>query len=141
MRQVFVALIVVLLAGPPSFADQADELSVDYRRLCQVKGHFQGGPEWVASVDSWGGEKHLVMNRLRQLLGNSGSDAQRIRTLMGEPQSVTSAGPGNFPVDFGPDEVVLCYHWRGSHDFLYFVISTDSNSPKVHKSGWWMAWE
>ncbi len=141
MRQIFVTLVVLLLTGLPSFADKAEDLSKVYRRLCQIQGHFQGGPDWVASVDSWGGEKHKVMSELGELLGQPGGDAKRILVLLGDPQKTTPVGPGQFPVEFGSQERVLCYHWRGGHDFLYFIVSTDPSRPKVHKSGWWMAGE
>jgi hypothetical protein len=140
MRQIVFLLSLLMLIGMPAFADKADELSKEYHRLCQIKGHFQGGPDWVSSVDSWGGEKHNVMRQLGELLGKPGTEVKRVTALLGEPQQ-NSGGPSSQPVALRANERLLCYYWRGGHDFLYFVVSADCEHPVVHKSGWWLALE
>lgn len=126
--------LLLFLLALPAFADDASE----FRRLREVKGHFQGGPEWIPDVDTWGGRKHVLM----QSLGNAllkGTEAHVVET-MGEPDAKAEPGTLLWRQVRAPETEghLLIYRWRGDHDFLYFLVD---GSGRVARSGWWMALE
>ena len=53
---------------------------------------------------------------------------------MGKPDSHTDE---QHVVKLNEGEELWIYHWRGWHDWLYFVIQ----SKKVKRADWWFAFE
>lgn len=109
-----------------------DALGAEFRELRQIPGHFGGG-EWVDAVDAWSGRKHQVMEALGEALARA--PEARIREVMGPPDDPSGAWDLVRPPE-GTTHL-LVYHWRGRHDFLYFLRA----GPEPRGSGWWMAWE
>ena len=146
MRLLLCCLWTLLAAIVP--ADELNDQAAEFRRLREVKGHFQGGDRWLNEVDSWGGRKHMVMGQLQDALGVPGTNEARIVELMGIPDEKARAGslswrlarvqgPPSPRGNEGDVDVLLIYHWRGAHDFLYFSMK----AGQVVKAGWWMALE
>ena len=121
------------------------ELVTAFRELRTIKGHFDGGP-WRNEVDRWMGRKHKVMIALRQRIEARGFGRQQLVEQLGAPDRILDENDPMFHTcarDFnhsqknhGPVEI-LVYHWRGGHDFLYFVTVDEM----LVDSGWWHAGE
>ncbi len=105
------------------------ELVMAFRELRTIKGHFDGGP-WRNEVDRWMGHKLRVMQGLRQRIEARGFGRPQLVEQLGTPDQILDKNDPMFHTfarDFnsstentGPVEI-LVYHWRGGHDFLYFV--------------------
>lgn len=121
------------------------ELVIEFRELRKTKGHFDGGP-WRNDVDRWMGRKHRVMEALRQAIDVRGFGRPQLAEQLGAPDRILDENDPMFHTfarDFnhsqknhGPVEI-LVYHWRGGHDFLYFVAVDEM----LIDSGWWHAGE
>ncbi len=122
-----------------------EESGLEFQKLRKTKGHFSGG-KWSDSVDKWMGRKHQVMLHLQQKLTSKRADKHTIISIMGNPDIMLNYNDPQAPefylntlsreVKQAGDEILI-YKWRGSHDFLYFVI----RKKKQLKSDWWMALE
>jgi len=154
MRKSLIALVSLLLVGcvplqkvtsSGTTTTPVEDIAAEFRRLRAVKGHFDGG-DWYADVDEWMGIKHQLMIELGAYLGGGGhSDAEVVR-LMDPPDAVAREGDAPFDqvsnqAEFqapapGPYDLLI-YHWRGTHDVLYFV----SQGGTIVSSGWWCAGE
>lgn len=119
------------------------DLAAEFRGLRTVKGHFEGGA-WNAEVDKWMGRKHRVMIQLQSRLSAGRYDRAQLVDWLGPPDRIDPADDAGFdpikrlpaiktPAD-GSYEL-LVYHWRGPHDFLYFVFRQNA----IVDSGWWYA--
>lgn len=64
-----------------------------------------------------------------------GIPVKRVTALMGRPDLRSSKRYD--AIEPPPRSRLLIYHWRGSHDFLYFIVS----GGHVVKSEWYNAWE
>ena len=122
---------------------ESEELAAQFRDLRTIKGHFQDG-DWNADVDTWMGRKHQLMIQLGTRLGAGDCRRAQVVQLLGPPD--LTAREGDAPFDSvsrlaesekpatGPYELLI-YHWRGTHDFLYFTAQGET----ILNSGWWYA--
>ena len=122
---------------------ESKELAAQFRDLRTIKGHFQDG-DWNADVDTWMGRKHQLMIQLGTRLGAGACRRAQVVQLLGPPD--LTAGEGDAPFDSvsrlaefekpatGLYELLI-YHWRGTHDFLYFTAQGET----ILNSGWWHA--
>ncbi|KAI9346610.1 hypothetical protein BDR26DRAFT_855833 [Obelidium mucronatum] len=138
-------------------------LGIELQQLRQIKGHFSGGSDgFIKDVDAFNGKKHQILDRLLTQLGVPGTLLSKISETMGIPDEVVPEGdasivslmPGPILVGGGSatqsHQAVTCsnadsevsvyaiYHWRGRHDYVWFLIGTEGT---VVKSGWYMAGE
>jgi hypothetical protein len=121
---------------PPPPADAlVDDLGAELQRLRAIPGHFGGGA-WSDDVDRYGGRKHVVLQRLGERLATA--SRARIEAVMGPPDAIAHAGDPLWQLAApSAGATLLVYHWRGTHDFLYFELAGDT----AVRSGWWMAYE
>jgi hypothetical protein len=137
MEKLALCLLLALCWALPAPADPMHDQAAEFHRLRQIKGHFQGGPEWIPDVDSWGGKKHQAMNRLQKALGPGTPEADVLKLLEAPDET---AKPGSLKWAFvrpRQGDSMLIYQWRGGHDFLYFLIEKKT----VIQADWWMAGE
>lgn len=126
----------------PEAPDSNARLQADaaaFRALRRVKGHF-AGEAWNPDVDAWNGRKHQVMNALADALGHGPHTADEVVALLGPPDEVLGPDSPYWQHDreIPPDASrLLAYHWRGRHDFLYFVCVKN----RVVAARWFMALE
>ncbi|MFB2967631.1 hypothetical protein ACE1CD_01535 [Aerosakkonema sp. BLCC-F183] len=120
-----------------------EELSVEYRNLRTIPGHFGGG-SWSDDADRWNGRKQQVMNLLGDCLGTGRYSKSEIIQWMGNPDRIAVKGDYYFAAiehdrrnKPSGDYQYLIYFWRGGHDFLYFTFRGET----IIDSGWWMAGE
>jgi hypothetical protein len=90
------------------------------------------------------GRKHQLMLQLGARLGAGDCRRAQVVQLLGPPDLI--AREGDAPFDSvsrlaesekpatGPYELLI-YHWRGTHDFLYFTAQGET----ILNSGWWYA--
>jgi len=114
------------------------KLSLEFIRLRNIHGHFQGG-SWNDEVDSWMGLKHRVMLELRSYTEQNLISAGELRKLMGEPDRILYIGgpPWDPVTSWTTADFSLIYEWRGDHDFLVF----DCRAGLVISSHWQYAGE
>jgi hypothetical protein len=120
------------------------QLAEAYRALREIEGHFDGG-EPNPVVDQWQGEKHRVMHELGERLRTGEYGRSELVALLGPPDhTVTEADPLHTNIASLPDyqtsaagDEFLIYEWRGTHDFLFFVVQNE----QVENAGWWYAGE
>ena len=123
---------------PPVVQPTIEELAQQYRRLRAKK--VEPG---VFDEETYGfnGQKHEVMDKLVERLGENGTTRARIEELMGKPDLVVR--PRDHYLwnlvsgDRGDAELVLIYCWRGQHDFAWFGL----RRRVVVAKGWWFAGE
>ena len=130
--------LLLLLLALPALAGGVEDQASEFRRLREVKGHFQGGPEWIADVDTYGGRKHVLMQSLAAALAKS--SAARVLELLGEADAKAEPDSPLWAQVRATETgaYLLIYRWRGDHDFLYFLVD---GSGHVARSSWWMAYE
>ncbi len=110
----------------PEHAHTLRELGGTYRGLRRQAGS--------ACCNRFNSGLMQVMTALRDSL-QPGVPAKRIVALMGRPDLRTSKRYGAIETPSGAR--LLVYHWRGSHDYLYFVV----RRGRVIRSEWYNAWE
>jgi len=120
------------------------QLAEAYKELRDIPGHFGGG-EPNEIVDQWQGQKHLLMLELGARLGTGEYGRSELVALLGPPDHIPTEGDPlykhieslpTYQTFAGSDEFLI-YEWRGTHDFLFFVVHND----QVESAGWWYAWE
>lgn len=134
---ILVALLIGCRGAAPT---HHDTLGAEFRHLRTVLGHFGATPgPWNDAVDRFGGRKHVVMTELGKSLGAPGTARAQVIATLGDPDEI--ARPGEELWSYvHPDasgSEMLVYHWRGRHDFLYFLV----RDGKVLRADWWMALE
>ena len=119
-----------------------EKLGAEFRLLRSAPGHFgDGGGPWNDAVDGSGGRKRALMDALRARL--SGASRTEVFATMGDPDEIAHPGAETWAVALHGARIspegseLLVYHWRGRHDFLYFVV----RAGRVVHAGWWMAGE
>lgn len=112
------------------------ELSLEFKRLRNLSGHFQNG-SWNKEVDSWLGLKHRVMMALRAHIEQNRISVGELRKLMGEPDRILYIGgpPWDSIISWSEANFSLIYEWRGDHDYLVF----DCRTGMVTSSHWFYA--
>jgi len=137
-------LLLAAVLGSSSVAraqpGSTESLGAELGRLRRTPGHFGGGT-WSDEIDAFGGRKHEVMEILASRLGVPGTPSARLLAIMGPPDERVRSGTELWADSvYGPAAAgleALVYHWRGRHDFLYFLV----RRRRVVRSGWWMAHE
>lgn len=120
--------------------------SQTYLNLKNQRGHWHG-QDRNSAIDDFEGDRHRAMIELQKSLGQSGTSADEVQRLMGEPtksldqpdlvlQHEFNRGENSFNYPSGAK--IWIYEWRNMHDFVYFVLSKDN---KVIHSGWYHAYE
>jgi hypothetical protein len=107
-----------------------ERLSVEYQRL-------KKNPDRDC-CNNYGSGLMDVMEILSDSIA-VGSSEKRIIEIMGQPDMFADK---NHPIEHhfiqpAEGELILVYHWRGMHDFLYFVIQDNYLVLK----NWYYAWE
>lgn len=95
------------------FRTQAEQ----FKKLSSIKGHFSGG-DWTPSVDSYGGEKHKLMQQIGDMLVQKNMSVETVISYLGKPLEQT--------------EDYLDYSWRGERDRLRLWLE----SEKVIRQEW-----
>ncbi|CAF1225397.1 unnamed protein product [Adineta ricciae] len=125
---------------------QLEAASSTYLRLKNERGHWHG-QDHNPAIDNFEGERHLAMIELQKALGQSGTSADDIKRLMGEPTKILDQPNDvllhelkrhNENYRYPQDTKIWVYEWRGNHDFVYFLVSKDN---KVIESDWYQALE
>jgi hypothetical protein len=90
---------------------------------------------------AWNGRMHQVMAELVVRLGTAGTRRSRIAAVMGAPDARVGPGDERWRLvpeeERGAAEELLCYRWRGWHDFAWFGLA----GGVVVSRGWWLAGE
>ena len=128
----------------PQIDNDLQELAAEFRSLRTIPGHFGGGPR-NADVDQWQGRKHQIMLDLGTRLGEGTYGRDQLVELLGPADHVVTAGDPLMPYiaslpnydSYAAADAFLVYEWRGTHDFLFFVLQDD----RVIASDWWYAYE
>jgi hypothetical protein len=161
MKSLIVSLML-LLAGA-SFARSKDmddkcqglskkvlALISEYKELRERRARL---PEGVHDRDlsSYGGKLHGVLASLGEELGHAPFTKQQIVECVGEPDAVKNSGQMRPFLEIYHRELkkagreiaenegreYLIYHWRGGHDFLFFI----NENGVIVDHGWWFAYE
>lgn len=139
MTRCVFSLLLVLLPTPYVCAQQHATccyLSKDITTLLELGREYKRLRREIGSVccNRFGSGLMAAMTALRDSL-QPGSSAKRVTSIMGRPDLCTRERYGAVAPSVG--DRLLIYYWRGSHDFLYFVVSRG----QVIKSEWYNAWE
>lgn len=136
-------MLASIFAGGAQACDGSVQTwSQRYLQLRIVPGHFAGGA-WTPAVDTWGGEKHRLMQCLAEHAAAGALPAARVRAVMGAPDEQLRCPSaacaeliekaewrlGTAPAK--PAQLWL-YHWRGRHDRLVLPIGRGG----VRGAGW-----
>ena len=108
-----------------------NNLGREYQRL-----KHQQTEEW-GSCDTYGSGLHEVLDIIVKQVA-IGTDVSTVVDALGKPDNIVTPEDVSkvpFPVAF--DELLYMYHWRGTHDFIYFEIKNN----KVVKSEWFIWYE
>lgn len=126
----------------PAPGEPLPQLAAEFQELRATPGHFSGGT-WNDDVDRWRGRKHQLMIALGSQLSTGEYSRATIVQLLGPPDA--SAGEGDPLFDqlysLVSEETTadsyefLVYHWRGTHDFLFFVCKGGT----IIDAKWWHA--
>lgn len=137
-RQVALLALLLFLCAP-LWGEELDRLAAEFRELRGIPSWFDGGSEYVARVDSWGGRKQEVMGQLGQALGDGKHTVADVQRWMGPADLVLAPGDAMWSRVRGSQGLTRClvYKWRGLHDFMYFKVAGD----RVVGVDWWMAYE
>lgn len=111
-------------------------LAKDYRTLGGLGREYRRLRRQAGSqcCDRFNSGLMQALTALRDSL-QPGTSAKRIIALMGRPDLRSATPYGG--IEPPPGDVLLIYHWRGPHDFLYFVVS----HGRMVKCEWYNAWE
>jgi hypothetical protein len=131
--------------GEPIIDTEIMETAVSFHKLRAQRGQFDDGT-WSDEIDEWMGTKHSMMIELGNYLGTGSFTRKAVEQLLGEPDQIVKEGdplyttiesiPTRFPHKNDTTEYLI-YNWRGTHDFLFFIVQDD----KVIGSDWWYAGE
>jgi hypothetical protein len=146
---IFILFLAGCVGGDDTLSTDDDfsitDIAAEFQDLRTVKGHFAGG-DWNDDVDKWMGRKHQLMIQLGSRLGTGEYSKAQVVQWLAPPDLIARAGDDLFELvssqpDFEKTEAgvheFLVYHWRGTHDFLYFGVQDE----RVANSGWWYAGE
>lgn len=93
------------------------------------------------------GTCHRSMIELQEHLGRAGTTTEEIERLMGLPTKVLDQPDemllyelkrSNEKYEYPSHAKIWIYQWRGNHDYVYFIISSEN---KVIQSSWCYAFE
>jgi hypothetical protein len=161
MKSLIVSLILLVsgasLARSKDMDDKCQGLSKkvltlisEYKTLRERRSHL---PEGVYDKDlrNYGGKLHQVLASLGEELGHAPFTKQQIVECVGEPDAVKNSvqmrpfleiyhremkKDGREIVENDSREYLI-YHWRGGHDFMFFI----NENGMIVDHGWWFAYE
>lgn len=134
--------IMLAILAMPKISLAQDDCPHDFRdqepgsvKIIELSSQYQKlRAENSACNRKWKSDLQLVMEELGTRLGKSQTHKNRILKYMGtpdlEPYSIEM-------IKLNDDERIIVYHWRGWHDWLYFVIRKN----RVVKMNWWYAYK
>ena len=163
MKHLTVSLAAVLFLIGPLFAQSKDPdqdcqkldkkvetLISQYKELRDRSRRLPAGT-YDKDLRDDGGKLQTVLSSLGMELGRPPFTKQIIVECMGEPDAIkTSAQMRPFldiynrelrkagrKVSENRDREYLIYHWRGGHDFMFFI----NEGGLIVDHGWWFAYE
>ena len=125
-------------------------LAARYRELRERRRQLPQGV-FDAELQADGGKFHEVLYALGAEMGRPPYTRRMITECLGAPDAVKSGKQMRPFLDIyhresrkagreaseKPGRVYLIYHWRGGHDFLFFI----TEGGRVLDHGWWFAYE
>lgn len=122
----------------------------EYRELRERRRQLPEGT-FDQDLQSYGGRFHRVLESLGLELGHPPYLKRTIVGCLGHPDAVKNGKQMEPFLDIyrrelrkagrdaaeKPGRVYLIYHWRGGHDFLFFI----SEGGRIVDHGWWFAYE
>lgn len=130
--------------------DKLATLISEYRELRERRRRLPAG-EFDKDVHADGGKFSQVLSALGAELGHPPYTKENIVACLGEPDAIRSGDEMNGFLDIyhrelkkagkkieeKSDREYLVYHWRGWHDFVFFI----SEGSVIVDHGWWFAYE
>ena len=125
-------------------------LAGEYRELRERRRQLPQGT-FDQDTQADGGRFHRVLYSLGKEMGRPPYTRRIVVACLGEPDAVKSGKQmrpfldiyqrelrkAGREVSERPGRVYLIYHWRGGHDFLFFI----SEAGRIVDHGWWFAYE
>ncbi|HYG79751.1 MAG TPA: hypothetical protein VD861_05150 [Pyrinomonadaceae bacterium] len=122
----------------------------EYRGLRERRGRLPQGT-FDQDLQADGGRFHRVLYSLGLEMGRPPYTRRTVVGCLGEPDAVKNGKQmrpfldiyqrelrkAGREVPLKPGRVYLIYHWRGGHDFLFFI----TEGGRVVDHGWWFAYE
>jgi hypothetical protein len=156
-------VFLILFSSGASFAQSKDAddtcqslgkkvtaLISQYQELRERRAHLPAGV-YDRDVRDHGGKLHRVLASLGVELGRPPFTKQQIVGCVGAPDAVKDGKQMGYFLDIYHRELqkagrkivennnreYLIYHWRGGHDFLFFI----NEGGVIADHGWWFAYE
>jgi hypothetical protein len=121
-----------------------------YRELRERRRHLPDGA-YDKDLRDHGGKLHRVLQSLGTALGHPPYTKKIIVGCLGEPDATRNDVPmARYPGIYERerrqagreprakrDREYLVYHWRGGHDFMFFI----NEGGLIVDHGWWFAYE
>ena len=125
-------------------------LAGEYRELRERRRQLPQGT-FDQDLQADGGRFHRVLYSLGMEMGRPPYTRRIVVRCLGEPDAVKNGQQMRPFLDIyqrelrkagreassKPNRVYLIYHWRGGHDFLFFI----SEAGRIVDHGWWFAYE
>ena len=153
--------MAIVFALPDARSDQSDRqcqgldkkvvaLINQYEELRERRRHLPDGA-YDKELRDHGGKLHRVLQSLGTELGHPPSTKKVIVACLGEPDAIWNdvqmarflgiyererSAAGQKP-RAKRDREYLVYHWRGGHDFMFFI----NEDGLIVDHGWWFAYE
>lgn len=159
----YFALVVILFVTAASSARADDSerrcqglnksisaLVSEYRELRERRRQLPQGT-FDHDLQAGNGKFHRVLYTLGREMGRPPYTERTVVSCLGEPDAVRNGRQmrpfldiyhrelkkAGRKVSEKPGRVYLIYHWRGGHDFLFFI----SEGGRIKDHGWWFAYE
>lgn len=125
-------------------------LADEYKELRERRRHLPDGVD-AKDLRDHGGKLHKALQSLGTELGHPPSTRKTIIACLGAPDAIWNNAQmapylgiherewkksGSAPKARRNREYLI-YHWRGGHDFLFFI----SEAGRIVGHGWWFAYE
>ena len=161
MKHLALTAILFIAAAAHVRAEDSEELcrGVD-KRVAALAGQYRELRErrrqlpqgvFDEELQTDGGKFHEVLSSLGVELGRPPYTKRTVTQCLGAPDAVKSGKQMRPFLDIynrelrkagreaseKPGRVYLIYHWRGGHDFLFFI----SEGGRIVDHGWWFAYE
>jgi hypothetical protein len=122
-----------------------------YKELRERRRNLPAGA-YDKDLRDHGGKLHRVLEALAAELGHPPTTKTVIVACLGEPDAIHTQvemarylgtyererkKAGRRELNVKPGREYLVYHWRGGHDFMFFV----SEEGLIVDHGWWFAFE
>ena len=154
------AILLVAAAAPARAAGSEDGCRGPDQRVAALAREYRGLRErrrqlprgvFDEQLQADGGKLHGVLSALGAEMGRPPYTRRTITECLGSPDAVKSGKQMRPLLDIynrelrkagreaseKPGRIYLIYHWRGGHDFLFFI----SEGGRIVDHGWWFAYE